>query len=559
MTCAVADIQSYYQRLLPTTELCELLSREWRGCSRLSYREFCVETTDGVYIRWQSVASAEELNKLLKEKRALKLHTGAIFSNQPRFKKRGLPMEPRQRELVFDVDVNDYTLYGIDPNDIEACDNAWPIVAFGLRVVKYLLHNHFGFRNMLLVYSGRRGAHLTVYDARACELTDEARATIVAFIQPSDVPGKSGRLNYSKLMEHPNFTSLFESHVLPMWTNFCLKPAQKGGMGVLDSPVEKEFFMDLFGDAYAKDSITPNGVSGLELWANLVDYANRSPFSKSTWSCLRETVLHYLWPRLDANVTKLRNHLNKSVYSVHPNTGRICLPVKGGSLSFKPQLCPTCSDVLSGSGSAAAVFKQSVVDFRQFITQLRSSSSESWQPPRLNEDQTGVFSMVSQKRDHSEVSNMDENKIMYTDRKRFCANTTRVFSALASQTDPTRVKIFFHTNIDKHCVDTVYAGYYPPCREDRRFPKRQFIDAIDQATKSPGHEVVCHETYVGVLFHPRNECQHLCEHRINRIEDRLMDGTELCEVNSTWGDDAVLSMLKMRVFETWNTKHVFFN
>jgi len=39
-----------------------------------------------------------------------------------------------------------------------------------------------------------------------------------------------------------------------------------------------------------------------------------------------DLVCHYLYPRLDEKVTTGLNHLLKSPFSVHPNTGKICVP-----------------------------------------------------------------------------------------------------------------------------------------------------------------------------------------------------------------------------------------
>ena len=42
---------------------------------------------------------------------------------------------------------------------------------------------------------------------------------------------------------------------------------------------------------------------------------------------LEEIQLHYLYPRIDIEVTKQMNHLLKSPFCVHPGTGKISIPI----------------------------------------------------------------------------------------------------------------------------------------------------------------------------------------------------------------------------------------
>ena len=69
------------------------------------------------------------------------------------------------------------------------------------------------------------------------------------------------------------------------------------------------------------------------------------------------TVLSYVWPRLDANVSKQRNHLSKSVFSVHPKTGRVCVPLIGLRHAFLPRECPHVRDLADGVEESVAIFK----------------------------------------------------------------------------------------------------------------------------------------------------------------------------------------------------------
>lgn len=557
---AVNALRTYYCKLFPIDDLCELLGRKWRGSNQLYRRELCIENIDAVYIRWLSVSGPSELRTLFNEKKVEKFHTGAIFSGEPRMKQKqkSLQLEPVEREFVVDIDVNDYDAWGIDANDIESCDYAWPVVAFGMKMVKHVLKQHFGFDNTLLVYSGRRGAHMSVYDARACALTDEARNAIVSYLQPGDKPGKSGRLCYARILESGGFTELFGSHVLPFWTNFCLKPRDKGGMGVLDGPLEKEAFMELFADQHAKKTLTFAKDTGAQMWSKLAKYANESKFSESTWTALKETVMCYLWPRLDGAVSKHRNHLSKSVFSVHPKTGRICVPIKGDSFLFKPKECPKYVDLVDGNETAKAAFKSAVGILQRFVKVMKSASSESWQPPRLEASPCTTYSMVSRKRARDEEDGSDDlsNTYCFVDRKRFHANTTRVFSAVASDADPTSVSVFFYTTLADPCVGEVLPGYAPPFRKPGAFPVESFVHWVKEASANPGTEIVIDKAYTCVLFHPRQKSQEWCEERMKRLEECLLEPNMLTTVNSKWDSNALVAMMNDQVKEAWETKYI---
>lgn len=67
----------------------------------------------------------------------------------------------------------------------------------------------------------------------------------------------------------------------------------------------------------------------------------------SLQAALEDIILQYTYPRLDAEVSKHRNHLLKAPFCVHPKTGRVCVPVDPDSIdSFRPERVPTVGQLL---------------------------------------------------------------------------------------------------------------------------------------------------------------------------------------------------------------------
>lgn len=64
-------------------------------------------------------------------------------------------------------------------------------------------------------------------------------------------------------------------------------------------------------------------------------------------AALEDIILQYTYPRLDAEVSKHRNHLLKAPFCVHPKTGRVCVPVDPDTIDeFKPEKVPTVGQLL---------------------------------------------------------------------------------------------------------------------------------------------------------------------------------------------------------------------
>lgn len=62
---------------------------------------------------------------------------------------------------------------------------------------------------------------------------------------------------------------------------------------------------------------------------------------------MEDAILQYTYPRLDAEVSKHRNHLLKAPFCIHPSTGRVCVPVDPSRVAaFDPENVPTVGSLL---------------------------------------------------------------------------------------------------------------------------------------------------------------------------------------------------------------------
>tara|TARA_Y100000389_G_scaffold202253_2_gene247028 strand:+ start:8146 stop:9828 length:1683 start_codon:yes stop_codon:yes gene_type:complete len=550
------EINVYYEHHFPRDAFCALLSRKWLGGCQLHRREIALDLHNGAFLRTQSVSSPHELLRLFRSKRPAKVHTGAVFSDNPSFKKRGVYVQPTHRELVFDIDINDYAAYGVDADDLDACNAAWPLVAFGLHVVKLVLKRHFGFANGIVVYSGRRGAHLTIFDKRACELSDEARSAIVAMLQPG---GSAEKPHFDPLVRAPCFARIFKENVLVFFESTCILPRREGGLGVLDTERDRQDFLEIF--TY-REKVRPLRVSGMnpsEAWWCIKEYVRDARFSDSAERAFKRAVLTYTWPRLDANVSKQTNHLLKAMFSVHPKTGLVCVPV-GNVATFKPERCPSVAGLVAGDEAETTAFDAAVKQVSCLVDKITFSASEKWER-RIKDAPPCLFRMPSTlaSRKRSRADDPDANEWMYADRTRICYTLNRVFVAIASDGDPGKVQVAFSTEFGDADDSTqlVYPGYAPPSRATSQFPVDCFLEAAAEAARKPGQNVVCTRAFVCALLHHRRTDRPAAVERLAEMRAGLEKLNFLCDLDTRKGRGEQRSMLCCQARSVWDVQHVF--
>ena len=251
---------------------------------------------------------------------------------------------PVRRELVFDLDLTDYEFLELETPDgdvyADACDRAWCVCAVGIFVLQWLLKNAFGFQEFVVVYSGRRGVHLYVCDDRAMDLPDDARGAITDFFK--FVPSEDGQ------RAHPSTRAVMVMHGLTEALHHIFEEHFIDELKLFETPGQRVAFVERLGFseeylpvvANLAEDVLDESMTGRAMWEFLKTKVASLP---QEWMRHRidDMMLTYVWPRIDAGVSRHLNHLLKAPCVVHPKTGRVAVPIDAiDYFRFKPGDAP---------------------------------------------------------------------------------------------------------------------------------------------------------------------------------------------------------------------------
>lgn len=364
--------------------------------SYIARREFSFTLPGDIFVRYKSFISASELTTALQRDVPIKFDIGAVFSQNPKYAKkaRDNAIVPVERELVFDIDMDDYNEVRSCCQGASVCSKCWQFMAIAAKLLDMNLRHDFGFKHILWVFSGRRGIHCWVCDERARKLTHDARSAIVTYL--SYIEGgahKSKRVNLPKLL-HPMVVKSVE--LIEPYFGKILEEQK-----ILDSEEKVKAFFKYFNNTnvqkllmdYGKRAQFWSKSTAIEKYNQMAKIA-AAHFDKNKNDLGRhydqEIKLQFCYPRLDVNVSKGLNHLLKAPFCVHPKTGRVCVPFEIESVdSFDPSNVPTITQVLNEmtqidkndgdtptkSAYEKTSLKPSIKLFTKFVNNLRLDRS----------------------------------------------------------------------------------------------------------------------------------------------------------------------------------------
>ncbi|ORM41683.1 DNA primase small subunit [Babesia sp. Xinjiang] len=315
------------------------------------------ETGDSVsefYMRWQSFENHQQLQNALSGRDSVpyKMDIGAIY-NKPvsLMQLSGSDFHAVERELVFDIDMNDYDDLRTCCSDKRICHKCWRFISIAAEILTRSLTEDFGFKEIMWVYSGRRGIHGWVCDAKARALPNEARSAIVDYLTLISADNHKKRANLFGTEDHPAVNRAFDI----CYRNFDELLRDQNFLSV---PHHLQSTLEYITDRYPRArQVLQRAINGavpdsVVLFTELCkeldvdtpsDYRNnkRSTVGRhdSFPAAFKELVLAFSYPRLDAAVTKDTGHLLKAPFCIHAKTE----PEKIGT--FRPEDVPTLRDM----------------------------------------------------------------------------------------------------------------------------------------------------------------------------------------------------------------------
>ena len=210
-------MRAFYQRLLPFRYLFQWLNHSAAPTTDFMHREFAFTLPNDAYLRYQSFKNADELRKQCMQMIPSRFEIGPVYSTNPRERKtlrKASMFRPLSKELVFDIDLTDYDSIRTCCTGAKICNRCWQWIPMAIKVVEKALRDDFGFKHILWVYSGRRGAHAWVCDKKAREMSDERRKAIAGYLELLRGGDKGGKKVNLKRPLHPHIEYVFHSRLL---------------------------------------------------------------------------------------------------------------------------------------------------------------------------------------------------------------------------------------------------------------------------------------------------------------------------------------------------------
>jgi len=308
------------------------------------------------------------------------MEIGAVYTHPPKNHNTVVKeaYKPVERELVFDIDMDDYDDIRTCCTGAKLCMKCWTFMKAAIKTIDRAMREDFGFKHFVFVYSGRRGVHCWICDKTARQLTNEQRSAVADYMTVV-ASGNTPKANINQRNCDEMHPSLEGAHRI---CEHYFRDDPSGvllGQDILRTGPHLERILDTMGpterstiEGYIQKN--PEATSR-DIWIQFerlqeerTKNATGHKDKALAKTMLKEIVLQYTYPRLDINVSKQMNHLLKSPFVVHPKTGRVCVPIDIAKVdSFDPAKVPTIGRLVEELNRSGDAKQTSLKEYTQYF------------------------------------------------------------------------------------------------------------------------------------------------------------------------------------------------
>ncbi|KRW98994.1 Metalloenzyme, LuxS/M16 peptidase-like protein [Pseudocohnilembus persalinus] len=317
-------------------------------------REFSFNYPGDIYQRYQSFKGEQDFKNQLVENKPEKIDIGAVFKQIPNKNSQNVPQE---REFVIDIDMTDYDEVRTCCQEANICSKCWQFMKAAGHIILKALKEDFGFEHYLWVYSGRRGIHLWVCDEYVRLMDNSVRSSVIDnlnLLGGSKKEGSKlkhgliqngGKQTHYQLDRAYNILKKYFDNIETNQQIFIKKPE------IIKNIIKdkNEKLWQQIESSWNKGNPQKTSQQKIEIIKEEVQKYNDSKennFKISSDALIKEIVINLLYPRLDVNVSKQMNHLLKAPFSMHPKTGKVCVPFTEQQFdSFDPFSVPSMEEL----------------------------------------------------------------------------------------------------------------------------------------------------------------------------------------------------------------------
>lgn len=367
-------LRVYYQRFFPYQDIFLWLNHDRTPQTDFLDREIAF-TIENAYVRYQSYMSADAFKADVLRLMPTRFEYGPVYSANPRQRKM-LPKGacvPVKKEFCLDIDLSDYNSVRTCCTDTAVCNKCWKFATIAIEILDVALREDFGFQNLLWVFSGRRGVHCWVSDAAALALDEAQRSSIAAYLQVLGTSTQGKLVNLPRPF-HPHIARSFailKSH----FKQIVLEEQDPWRTAEQAEELLKRIQpADLV--ARLRSKWASKEISSAQRWADIDTETRQLPVSSGSRNSVGDVVLaakqdivfEYLYPRLDAAVSRGLNHLLKSPFVVHPSTGKICVALDLKKLDkFDIDAVPRYDVIVKELDATNDITKTSLKDYTEYF------------------------------------------------------------------------------------------------------------------------------------------------------------------------------------------------